>query len=77
MFSFIYNALKTGPKFFFLNTGKYFKINIIVNSLLHDVVHGLYKDCLYLQRIIQFHGTSVTVIPLKLLRKVRVIPTLS
>jgi hypothetical protein len=82
MFSFIYTALKTGPKFFFqrgsiANTGKYFKISIIVNGVLHNVVHGLYQGCLYLQRIIHFHGTNVTVIPLELLRKVRVIPTLS
>jgi hypothetical protein len=63
-----------GPQFFFQrggmsNTGKYLNIKIIANGLLHDVVHGLYKGHLYLQSIIQFHGTNVTAIPFKLLRK--------
>jgi hypothetical protein len=77
MFNFIYTVLKMGPKFFFqrggmANTGKYLNIKIIANVVQHDVVHGLYQGRLrvYLQSIIQFHSTNVTVIPFELLRKV-------
>jgi len=52
------------------NTGKYLNIKIIANDVLHYVVHTLYQGRLYLQSIIQFHGTNVRVIPFKLLRKV-------